>query len=890
MDSRDIVPTSEGQAAHEADRREPIEVLAEEFACALRAGKNPSITDYAARHPEQAARIKELFPFVAMMEKFQENPGGGDDVECELSVSPPSVATDAGPKQPTLGDYVLLSKIGSGGMGRVFKAKHRRMDRLVALKVLPPAVMKDSKAVQRFHREVKAAAKLFHPNVVAAYDAGEQDGVHYLVMEYVDGQVLSRIVKDHGPLSAEKAVDYALQIARGLEYAHSREVIHRDVKPGNLICAEDGTIKVVDFGLARFSSAGELTQSGTILGTVFYMSPEQITDPSGVDSRCDIYSLGCTLFYLLTGQPPFTGGIVDAIRAHQEEPPPLLRDLKEGIPPQLEVIVQKTLAKRPLDRHQSMGELIADLEAYDPNGPEASLPNRMRFHAGSRTMPAVGIDVGTTFSMIARIDSNGIPVTVRDADNELKMPSVVEINGLNINVGSNAFSGIGIPSDNVAIDIKRSLGQATFPRTLNDCQYPPEVLFALLLSQLANSGRRKIGEFSRVVLAVPNCFSELRRKSVMDAAYLAGLEAISLVNETIAAALYYHSQSRQQAEAKLERLLVIKLGASDFAVSVIHCDRDGVTTLSTETQPALGGQDFDDRMVEAIRKRISQEHGIQLAQDRGTSWLLRQKCETAKQTLSEKPAATIRLDSRGRSIPIQVTRDAFGEATRNLCDMIGDRVKVALKRAQIDWSDVDRVLLVGGATRMPIVQDLIARAAGPDKLIEALPEDAVVLGTALYAKLELERLEGKPPSTKVADVSAQDVGVRVSDRRTNKTANSTLIPRNSPLPVTYKSVFSAVSERQVSATLRIVQSSDAARLPFEPVGTCTIDGLNSEMGGRVSVELQISPSGRLSVHIESPATRLKVTKEIAYATGLSNVDLNQWREWVDTMMLCSGLF
>ncbi len=271
-----------------------------------------------------------------------------------------------------IGNYLLLDRIGRGGMGDVFKARHQKMDRIVALKILSTAAMRSPDALKRFHREAKAAAKLAHPNIVTAHDFDEDRGTHFLVTEYVDGENLSAIVKQRGALSLGRAVDYILQAARGLEYAHANGVIHRDIKPSNLLLDKNGTVKILDMGIARvnefvgqmaFGSADELSSSGVIVGTPDYMSPEQSTDLRVADARSDIYSLGCTLYFLLTGQPMFAGEtVLQKIIAHREKPPPFLREVRGDVPECLEKIFQKMVAKRPQDRQRSMTEVIAEIQ------------------------------------------------------------------------------------------------------------------------------------------------------------------------------------------------------------------------------------------------------------------------------------------------------------------------------------------------------------------------------------------------------------------------------------------------------------------------------------------------------------------------------------------------
>jgi len=260
------------------------------------------------------------------------------------------------PKGLVFGEYTVLDKLGQGGMGVVLKAQHRRMKRMVAVKVLPPSSMKSPEAVKRFYREVEAAAKQNHPNVVQAYDASEHEGIHYLVMEYVEGDTLSAVVKQHGPLEVPQALDCILQAAKGLAYAHREGVIHRDIKPGNLLLDKEGTVKILDMGLARVALAvggdgpdnERLTQSGQVMGTCDYMAPEQAEDTHRADQRSDIYSLGCTLYRLLTGKALYSGdNLVSILLAHQNATIPSLQAARPEVPAGVAAIFEKMVASRP---------------------------------------------------------------------------------------------------------------------------------------------------------------------------------------------------------------------------------------------------------------------------------------------------------------------------------------------------------------------------------------------------------------------------------------------------------------------------------------------------------------------------------------------------------------
>jgi CheY-like chemotaxis protein/tRNA A-37 threonylcarbamoyl transferase component Bud32 len=269
-----------------------------------------------------------------------------------------------------IGNYDILDRLGAGGMGTVFKARHRRMKRIVALKFLAESLSRDQTFVQRFQREVETIARLTHPNIVMAYDADECEAGHFLVMEFVNGQDLASRVQKHGRFSLGDAVDCTLQAARGLEYAHGQGIIHRDIKPANLLRDAQGIVKVTDLGLARFSSAAGgatatsgLTQAGGMLGTVDFMPPEQAVDSTTIDHRADIYSLGATLYFLLTGLVPYQGATMMAtLLKHRDAPIPSLTEFRPDAPAALDAVFHRMLAKAPADRYQSMSEVVEALQ------------------------------------------------------------------------------------------------------------------------------------------------------------------------------------------------------------------------------------------------------------------------------------------------------------------------------------------------------------------------------------------------------------------------------------------------------------------------------------------------------------------------------------------------
>jgi serine/threonine protein kinase len=291
--------------------------------------------------------------------------------------------TDEVPRPPVelpsriVGEYEVLSPLGSGGMGEVFKARHRRLNKLVALKLLPADSQHLREAAARFQREMQAVGDLDHPNVVEAHDAGEQSGVVYLAMKLIDGIDLQRLVKQRGPLPISEACELIRQAALGLHYLHQRGLVHRDVKPSNLMRTADGTVKVLDLGLARRCVEPEKSHSLTglwrAMGTPDYLAPEQIENAADADARADLYGLGGTLFYLLTGTAPFAGhqSLFSKLDAHRLEPPPDVRTLRPEVPVELAALIQRLLAKKPEERFQTAAEAAAALVPFvDHSSPE----------------------------------------------------------------------------------------------------------------------------------------------------------------------------------------------------------------------------------------------------------------------------------------------------------------------------------------------------------------------------------------------------------------------------------------------------------------------------------------------------------------------------------------
>lgn len=387
-----------------------VELIGAEYRVRSRWGDQPGHDEYLARFPWHAAHILTVLAEIdtEMATETGQAPlehSQNIDISEDQEAVPLATAVDAplvpvatqpvgsvvvaptgtlAPREIILGPYVILERIGEGGIGQVFKARHAHMDRIVAIKVLHPKLVTDPEVMRRFIREVQMAARLDHPHVVRAHDAGPAGSVYFLAMEYVPGTDLSRLVKQHGPLPVSLACNYIWQSALGLQYAHERGMVHRDIKPANLLLTKSseadpiGLIKIADLGMARLThlktvevvatqpdgeeSSGGTTASGlVVMGTIDYMAPEQAIDFHNVDIRADIYSLGCTFYHLLTGHGPYSGTQAQKMLKHQQADIPDARLERPDVPAEVADILTRMMAKRSEDRFQTPAEVAVAL-------------------------------------------------------------------------------------------------------------------------------------------------------------------------------------------------------------------------------------------------------------------------------------------------------------------------------------------------------------------------------------------------------------------------------------------------------------------------------------------------------------------------------------------------
>ncbi len=358
--------------------------------------------------------------------------------------------------------------------------------------------------------------------------------------------------------------------------------------------------------------------------------------------------------------------------------------------------------------------------------------------------PAVGIDLGTTYSAVAYIDDTGRPVTLVNAEGDLVTPSVVLFEGDTAVVGKEALKALATEAEQVAQCAKRELGERTFHKAIEGRAFPPEALEAFVLDKLRRDAARHLGDFSKVVITVPAYFDEVRRKATQDAGYMAGFEVLDIINEPTAAAIAHGFLkgflSRDGSANETRRLLVYDLGGGTFDVTVMEVSGHDFLALATDGDVQLGGQDWDQRLVNYVAEEFKRTHELDPREDPNTAGRLWRECEDAKRTLSARSKVSISCDYKSQAIRVEITRDKFEEITQDLLDRTKFTTRQTLQAAGLGWSDLDYVLMVGGSTRMPMVAGMLRELSGKEPDASVSVDEAVAHGAALHAAIRLAQV------------------------------------------------------------------------------------------------------------------------------------------------------
>ena len=496
--------------------------------------------------------------------------------------------------------------------------------------------------------------------------------------------------------------------------------------------------------------------------------------------------------------------------------------------------------------------------------------------------PAVGIDLGTTFSLVAYLDVNGKPRTIPNAEGDLSTPSVVFFDGASVIVGKEAVKAACFEPNQVAQFAKRDMGNAAYSKTINGESLPPEVIQSFILEKLKRDTEAKLGPFTKAVITVPAYFNEPRRKATQDAGHLAGLEVLDIINEPTAAAIAFGVEkgflSPTGASKKAEKILVYDLGGGTFDVTVMDIDGKNCLVRATAGDVYLGGIDFDQRIADFVAEQFLAKYRVDPRKSpMGLQRLLRE-AEDAKRSLSARESVTISFEEAGQGIRVPFSRKQFEDRTADLMDRTRFTTSNVLKEAGIGWNDLTRVLLVGGSSRMPMVEKMLEAESGrkPDSSLSF--DEAVAHGAAIYAGAILEAERGSAPRVKIQNVNSHSLGVLGIEHATGRPRNAVLIHRNTPLPVTKRGRFKTHKNDQRSVAVQVIEGGDASGNNSMPIGKCIIRDLPPGLpaGTAVEVAFTYSENGRLNVKARVPDLNIEASLSIERASSLSDSALQEW--------------
>ncbi len=501
---------------------------------------------------------------------------------------------------------------------------------------------------------------------------------------------------------------------------------------------------------------------------------------------------------------------------------------------------------------------------------------------------AVGIDLGTTYSVVAHLDAQGRPVSIPNANGDILTPSVVLFDRDGTVVGREAVLAAAIEPDKVADCVKRDMGAKHYRRPIGGELLPPEVISSYILRRLKDDAARKMGNVSKAVITVPAYFDEPRRRATMDAGRLAGLEVLDIINEPTAAAILYGYQegfldrSGKVAGDRPLRVLVYDLGGGTFDVTVVEMSNQSFKAVATDGDVQLGGKDWDEKLVEMAAEMLVLELGDDPRNDPEALQDLWLTSEAAKKTLSERPKATLFVNYQGRRHKVEVTRDEFEEATAPLVLRTRTTAEIVVMQAGLTWADIDRVVVVGGSTRMPMIRRMLEELAGRAIDLTVSADEAVAHGAALYADLLLQKQGIGSGHTQfaVTNINSHSLGVVGTDPVTGRQLNRIIIPKNSPLPVAAARRFKTSQPNQPSVKVTVVEGESELPDACIEVGICVIRDLPPRLpaGSPVEVGYSYGENGRLQVTASLVGHEARVTTEFVRDNSLSDDDLLLWAE------------
>jgi serine/threonine protein kinase len=863
---------------------------------------NPGDTARPAKPPTTPHAVTRMVPMDS----------GDNSDELEISadfVSPAPAET----QMPMLGDYLLIEKIGAGGMGEVFRAEHHIMHRQVALKILPKSLSSNQSLVDRFYAEVRAVARLMHPNIVTAFDAGQHQGIHFLVMELIDGEVLSKRVSEQGPLSTSEAIEVLRQAATALDYAHRLGIIHRDIKPSNMMLNRQGVLKILDFGLAQIGEAVESKSSAArLIGTVEFMSPEQISQPDAIDNRSDLYSLGATLFYLLTGRMMFSGEPMQIAQAQVRQQPPALYEVRPDIDLRLDAIFQKLIAKNRDERLRSGKELLENLERLNlvtvhgssqasaaiallpklatenPTNPGTAI-TRM-----TKTAAAFAIDLGMINSAAAVYDKNDGPRIVPLPGGRELLRNMIWSQENQIFLGADAIARRQVAPDKVYHGLQRWLGLPFLDRPFCGRIVPPEVPVAVLLKYLTDATIAVQNAATHAVITVPACYDQLRRYSVLNACKIAGIQVLQLLDRPMAAALAWLDissklNSPERPRDAEQNWLLIHAGASGIEVSVAAVRGLEIRCLASVGDWLRGTYRWQHLLAEHLCQLFQKTHGYDVRQDLMSATRLQRTVELSLDRLATAPKVDIRFEHQQKSIQCTLSRRDMLSIAEEPCLMLKHYVEQALKQAGIEPFDIDQVLWMGGLARFDELRSMIERFLSHNPTSSLQSKSDLAIGAAIQSQHMMPTIQAPSVLPRVVTCSTYDLGLLVRDPQAAKMVPRVLAPKGATLPFAIQRNMRPPPGMDLPPAVQIIEGTNQGDSTWHKLGQIDLKAAfpNRPMRDPCQLRLQIDESGLWTGHVAWVKGQQSVPIPVTSEAPMSDEQAERWRSWLETILLCT---
>jgi molecular chaperone DnaK len=499
--------------------------------------------------------------------------------------------------------------------------------------------------------------------------------------------------------------------------------------------------------------------------------------------------------------------------------------------------------------------------------------------------PAIGIDLGTTYSAVACVDDTGKPYCLPNLEGDMLTPTAVLVDDHAIVIGREAAMAAAMEPDDFAECFKRDVGSPVYRRGIRGVHVPPQILSAFVLEQLKSDAERRLGSIQRAVITVPAFFDEARRKATQDAGRMAGLEVLDIINEPTAAALAYGCQhgmldANGATSDGPTRILVYDLGGGTFDVTILEIDGNKFRAIATDGDVQLGGKDFDERIAQYLAEQFIEQHGIDPRSDPRDAAQLWIDAQRIKHTLSQRSRTSAVVFHAGVRLNVEITRDKFEELTCDLLERTETTTSQVTREAGLTWDDIDRVLLVGGSSRMPGVTQMLKKATGHDVDCSLSPDEAIAKGAALHAAMLTQQGATKVPQIELINVNSHSLGIRGVDMQTKRRINAIMIPKNTPLPCKQVKIFTTAEQNQRSVKVVVLEGESHRPEDCIQLGDCVIRDLPEGLpkGSKIEVTYRYLPDGRVAVSARMPNTRQSAQVKIQRSDEAELEDLESWRQ------------